>query len=39
MGILVVSTAVGPIGQGRGGGTEVAICSLVRGLVDRGTIS
>ena len=36
MGILVVSTAVGPIGQGRGGGTEIAICSLVRGLVDGG---
>ena len=36
MRILVVSTAVGPIGQGRGGGVEVTIGSLVRGLVDRG---
>ena len=36
MRILVVSTAVGPIGQGRGGGVEVTIDSLVRGLVDRG---
>ncbi|MXW40479.1 MAG: glycosyltransferase family 4 protein [Synechococcus sp. SB0668_bin_15] len=36
MRILVVSTAVGPIGQGRGGGVEVTVGSLVRGLVDRG---
>ena len=36
MRILVVSTAVGPIGQGRGGGVEVTVCSLVQGLVDRG---
>ncbi|KKZ11978.1 MAG: hypothetical protein TE42_06170 [Candidatus Synechococcus spongiarum SP3] len=36
MRILVVSTAVGPIGQGHGGGVEVTIGSLVRGLVDRG---
>lgn len=28
MGILVVSTAVGPIGQGRGGRTEVAFTPL-----------
>ena len=34
--ILVVSTAVGPIGEGRGGGVEVTIASLVRGLADRG---
>ena len=36
MRILVVSTAVGPIGQGRGGGVEVTIGSLVRGLMERG---
>jgi len=36
MRILVVSTAVGPIGHGRGGGVEVTLCSLVGGLVERG---
>ncbi len=36
MRILVVSTAVGPIGQGCGGGVEVTIGSLVGGLADRG---
>ena len=36
MRILVVSTAVGPLGQGRGGGVEVTIASLVAGLTDRG---
>ena len=32
----MVSTAVGPIGHGRGGGVEVTLCSLVRGLAERG---
>ena len=36
MRILVVSTPIGPLGSGRGGGVEVTLASLVAGLLDRG---
>ena len=34
--ILVVSTAVSPIGVGRGGGVEITLASLVAGLQEQG---
>jgi UDP-glucose:tetrahydrobiopterin glucosyltransferase len=36
MKILVVNTAVGPLGSGSGGGVERTLCSLVAGLLERG---
>ena len=36
MNILVVSTPVGALGSGRGGGVERTLMSLVAGLLDRG---
>ncbi len=36
MRILVVSTPMGPLGSGRGGGVELTACSLVAGLLERG---
>ncbi|APD47433.1 glycosyltransferase [Synechococcus sp. CS-602] len=34
--LLVVSTAVGTLGSGKGGGVEVTLAGLVAGLIDRG---
>ena len=34
--ILVVSTPVGTLGSGRGGGVELTLTSLVAGLLERG---
>lgn len=36
MRILVVSTPVGALGSGRGGGVELTACALVAGLLERG---
>lgn len=36
MRLLVVSTPLGSLGSGRGGGVERTLASLVRGLLDRG---
>jgi UDP-glucose:tetrahydrobiopterin glucosyltransferase len=36
MRILVVSTPVGALGSGRGGGVELTACTLVAGLLERG---
>jgi UDP-glucose:tetrahydrobiopterin glucosyltransferase len=36
MRILVVSTPVGPLGSGRGGGVELTATSLMAGLLERG---
>ncbi len=36
MRLLVVSTPLGPLGSGRGGGVEITLNSLVSGLLDRG---
>ena len=36
MRLLVVSTPLGPLGSGRGGGVEITLNSLVAGLLERG---
>jgi UDP-glucose:tetrahydrobiopterin glucosyltransferase len=36
MRVLVVSTPVGALGSGRGGGVELTACTLVAGLLERG---
>ena len=36
MRILVVSTPVGPLGSGQGGGVELTLAALVAGLLRRG---
>jgi UDP-glucose:tetrahydrobiopterin glucosyltransferase len=36
MKLLVVSTPVGPLGSGRGGGVEITLTGLVAGLLERG---
>jgi UDP-glucose:tetrahydrobiopterin glucosyltransferase len=36
MKLLVVSTPVGPLGSGRGGGVELTLTGLVAGLLERG---
>lgn len=36
MRLLVVATALGPLGSGRGGGVELTLASLVAGLLQRG---
>ena len=36
MKLLVVSTPLGPLGSGRGGGVELTLAGLVAGLLQRG---
>ena len=36
--ILIISTPVGPLGSGVGGGVELTLHSLVLGLTGRGTV-
>ncbi len=36
MNLVLVSTPIGHLGSGRGGGVELTLASLVRGLLDRG---
>ena len=36
MKLLVVATALGPLGSGRGGGVELTLAGLVAGLLQRG---
>ena len=36
MNLLVVATALGPVGSGRGGGVELTLAGLVAGLLQRG---
>ena len=34
--LILVSTPIGVLGSGRGGGVELTLSSLLKGLVDRG---
>ena len=36
MDLVLVSTPIGYLGSGRGGGVELTLASLVRGLLERG---